>query len=191
MKTYLLDIINRIKRFSATLDARTALCNRPWVVFNDSGDKEVLIFDTDGSVLITVNGIGVKRTWQWISANKSLIISQPDDSIVMLHPDYFNDFVIALNRDGTSEYAFLIDGNNPVGFAPKTLAELNDYFTTIEQNPNEEKRKEDEKRLHQEKVDNARNKFEATVVEWILYLLVILPLMGVIAICLYGFINGF
>ena len=51
MKTFLLDTINRIKRFSESLDVKTALCDRPWVVFNDSGDKEVLIFDTDGNGL--------------------------------------------------------------------------------------------------------------------------------------------
>lgn len=133
MKTYLLDTINRIKRFSESLDVQTSLCNRPWVVFNDSGDKEVLIFNTDGSVLIAVNGVGIKRTWQWIAANKSLIINQPDDTIVMLHPEYFNNSVMALNRDGTQEYAFLIDDNNCNAFAPKTLSELKSYFLAIEE----------------------------------------------------------
>lgn len=146
MKTYLLDTISRIKRFSESLDVQTALCNRPWVVFNDSGDKEVFIFNTDGSVLITVNGVGIKRTWQWIAANKSLIINQPDDTIVMLHPEYFNNSVMALNRDGTQEYAFLIDDNNRNVFAPKTLSELQSYFLAIEQKKNTEIKAEIEKK---------------------------------------------
>lgn len=161
MKTYLLDTINRIKRFSESLDVQTSLCNRPWVVFNDSGDKEVLIFNTDGSVLIAVNGVGIKRTWQWIAANKSLIINQPDDTIVMLHPEYFNNSVMALNRDGTQEYAFLIDDNNCNAFAPKTLSELKSYFLAIEEREKASMKaqieKEEKKKYDMEMTEKARS----------------------------------
>lgn len=167
MKTYLLDTINRIKQYSATLDAQTNLSGKSWVVFNDSGDKEVLIFNADGTVLITVNGVGIKRTWQWIAANKSLIISQPDDSIVMLHPEYLDNSVMALNRDGTNEYAFLIDENNSSNFAPKTLSELKAYFDDIERKPIEDKRRAEaekaenaEKKRHQAMLQKVRDKFE-------------------------------
>lgn len=132
MKTYLLDTINRIKRFSEKLDIRTALCNTPWIVFNDTGDKELFIFNSDGNVLITINGLGVKRTWQWVAANQSLIIDQ-DDSIIMLHPEYISSSIIALKRDGTNEYAFLIDENNQDTISPKTISELKTYFFEIEQ----------------------------------------------------------
>ena len=164
MKTYLLDTINRIKQYSATLDAQTNLSGKSWVVFNDSGDKEVLIFNADGTVLMTVNGSGIKRTWQWIAANKSLIISQPDDSIVMLHPEYLDNSVMALNRDGTNEYAFLIDENNSSTFAPKTLSELKAYFDEIERKPIEDKRRaeaENAKEKHrQAMLAKVRDKFE-------------------------------
>lgn len=167
MKTYLLDTINRIKQYSATLDAQTNLSGKSWVVFNDSGDKEVLIFNADGTVLMTVNGSGIKRTWQWIAANKSLIISQPDDSIVMLHPEYLDNSVMALNRDGTNEYAFLIDENNSSTFAPKTLSELKAYFEEIEKKPIEDKRRAEaenaenaEKKRHQAMLQKVRDKFE-------------------------------
>ena len=169
MKTYLLDTINRIKRYSESLDVQTALCNTPWKVFNDTGEKEVFIFNTDGTVLITVNGIGIKRTWQWISANKSLIINQPDDTIVMLHPEYFNNSVLALNRDGTQEYAFLIDDNKSEAFAPKSLTELKNYFLAIEQRAIEAELAE-RQRLQEEEIQkqeealrqNVRKKFENT-----------------------------
>lgn len=45
MKTYLFDTFNRYKRFSEKLDAKTILCNKSWWVFNDSGEKEVYIFN--------------------------------------------------------------------------------------------------------------------------------------------------
>lgn len=159
MKTYLLDTINRIKRYSQELDVQTTLCNIAWKVFNDSGDKEVFIFNPDKTVLITNNGIGIKQTWDWIPANKSLIINLPDDTIIMLHPEYFNSSVLALNRDGTQEYAFLIDEKESDNFTAKTLSELSTYFLAIEE---DEKRKalaiEEEKKKKKAKAEMAKEK---------------------------------
>ena len=44
MKTFLLDSFNRYKRFSEELDVKTILCNKSWLIFNDSGDKELYVF---------------------------------------------------------------------------------------------------------------------------------------------------
>ena len=44
MKTYLLETLNRYKRFSESLDAKAVLSNKAWVVFNDEGEKQVYIF---------------------------------------------------------------------------------------------------------------------------------------------------
>ena len=48
MKTYLLDILSRYNRFSENLDVKTVLCNKSWWIFNDSGDKELYIFQENG-----------------------------------------------------------------------------------------------------------------------------------------------
>ena len=63
MKTYLFETLNRYKRFSESLDAKAVLSNKAWVVFNDEGEKQVYIFQEDGTVLITTNGIGSVKTW--------------------------------------------------------------------------------------------------------------------------------
>ena len=39
MKTYILDSINRLKRYGENLDVKTILCNKSWQIFNDSGEK--------------------------------------------------------------------------------------------------------------------------------------------------------
>ena len=44
-------------------------------MFNDSGEKEVYIFQPDGTLIISVSGKVTNVTWQYISANKSLVIS--------------------------------------------------------------------------------------------------------------------
>ena len=87
MKTYILDSINRLKRYGENLDAKTILCNKSWQIFNDTGEKELYIFQENGDILLSTNGIVSQGKWQYISANKSILISVKDKSY-MLHPSF-------------------------------------------------------------------------------------------------------
>ena len=128
MKTYLFETLNRYKRFSESLDAKTVLSNKAWVVFNDEGEKQVYIFQEDGTVLITTNGIGSVKTWKYIPANKSILINGDGNRFVMLRTAFVDENILAFQLDGTDSYAFMIDENNKALFAPKTLEELNIYL---------------------------------------------------------------
>ena len=131
MKTYLFDTFNRYKRLSEELDAKTILCNKSWWVFNDSGEKEVYIFNTDGTLIIAVSGKVTNATWQYIAANKSLIISGNNQSY-MVHPAFYDNQIFALQVDGTNDYAFLIDENNLPSTEIHSLADLKSYFVEME-----------------------------------------------------------
>ena len=132
MKTFLLNIPQRLKLKSQELDAQAALCDKPWTVFNDEGIKQLFIFQPDGSLLITTNGIVSCSTWQFISANKSIIITT-DNKSIMFHPAFLDDVVFALQQDGDGANLFMIDENNTRSFLPKTLTELSAYFSNKEQ----------------------------------------------------------
>ena len=141
MKTYLFDTFNRYKRFSEELDAKTILCNRSWWVFNDSGEKEVYIFNTDGTLIIAVSGKVTNANWQYIPANKSLIITGNNQSY-MVHPAFYDQMIFALQVDGTNDYAFLIDENNLPSTEMRSLADLKSYFVEKERQAElEEQRK--------------------------------------------------
>lgn len=131
MKTYIFDTFNRYKRFSEELDAKTILCNKSWWVFNDSGEKELYIFNTDGSLIISVSGKVTNATWKYIPANKSIIISGNNQSY-MVHPAFYDNMIFALQMDGTNEYAFLIDENNLPSTNLKSLSDLVIYFAEKE-----------------------------------------------------------
>lgn len=161
MKTYIFDTFNRYKRFSEELDAQTILCNKAWWVFNDSGEKELYIFNTDGSLIISVSGRVTNATWQYIAANKSLIITGNNQSY-MVHPAFYDNQVFALQIDGTNHYTFLINENNLPTTSMRSLSDLRDYFAEIERQAvlaekqkllNEQKQKEIEtqKRLEEER----------------------------------------
>lgn len=131
MRTYLLDIVNRYNRFSENLDVKTVLCNKSWSIFNDAGNKELYIFQENGNLIASVNGNVLNGNWQYISANKSIIISFKEQAY-MLHPFFFDKTIFALQQDGTDKYAFMIDETQSQSFQPKSLTELKYYFENIE-----------------------------------------------------------
>lgn len=131
MKTYLLDIPNRYNRFSKNLDVKTILCNKSWLIFNDSGDKELYIFQENGSLITSINGSVINATWQYLSANNSLVISFKEKSY-MLHPSFKDDVIFALQQDGTERFVFMIEENQSNFFHPKSLKELTAYFENKE-----------------------------------------------------------
>lgn len=131
MKTYLLDILNKYNRFSESLDVKTILCNKSWLAFNDTGDKELYIFQENGSLIVSINGKVTNGTWQYISTNKSIILSFKGQAY-MLHPSFFDKTIFALQQDGTNRYVFMIDEQQSQSFQPKSLTELSAYFKNIE-----------------------------------------------------------
>ena len=127
MKTYILDSFNRFMRFSEQLDVKTILSNKEWVVFNDSGDKEVYLFQEDGTLMISLNGRVTLSTWRYLAANRSVLISVRDDNY-MMKPFFVDENVFVLQLDGTNEFSFMIDAANKINFKPQSLQELKQYF---------------------------------------------------------------
>lgn len=150
MKTYFLDTLNRYKRFSEKLDAKTILCNKSWWIFNDSGEKEIYIFQEDGSLIISFNGKVTHATWQYIPANKSLVISTSKESY-MLHPAFVDENIFALQLDGTNKFAFMIDESQKSNFAPKSLRELTYYFEEKETKRIQEEERQQQLYIEQQK----------------------------------------
>lgn len=155
MKTYLLDTFNRYKRFSQNLDVKTILCSKSWYVFNDEGEKQLYIFQRDGSVLVTTNGIGSFFSWKYLSANNSILLYSNKDSFIMLRTAFIDDNILAFQLDGTNRYTFLIEENKLETFYPKTLAQLNMYFKGLDKKT-EETRLLTEKKKEKDRVDQAK-----------------------------------
>ena len=126
MKTYIFDSFNRFTRFSQKLDTITEICNRSWIVVNDSIEKEVFIFQNDYSLFWSVNGKVIKGQWQYLAANNSLVLTIGDNSY-MLHPFFYNNDIWALQLDGTEEYVFWGD-ESKLKNMPQDISELTNYL---------------------------------------------------------------
>ena len=108
MKTYLADIIPKIRRFSEKLDNITLLTNQHWVVIDEINNaKNVYIFRNNQELLISQNGKVEKAKWEYLG-NNALLIDRKDDSYLFKH-GFFDENILALKIDGKEEYAFLVN----------------------------------------------------------------------------------
>lgn len=127
MRTYILDILNKYKRKSEVWDIKRILCDKSWVVFNDSCVREVYIFHDNGSLILSRNGIVYNGSWQYVAANKSIIILSREQAY-MFHPYIFDNVFFVLKQDGTERYAFLMDETQLKDLLPFTLMDISSYF---------------------------------------------------------------
>lgn len=127
MKTFIFSLPARLKSFNEKLDVKGALCGKSWEVFNDEGVKQLFIFNTDGSLLITLNGKVMTSSWQFIPANSSILITT-DNETTMFLPAFYDEVIFALQQDGVERYLFMIDERNKNLFPEITLQALTAYF---------------------------------------------------------------
>lgn len=139
MKTFIFSLPARLRSFNEKLDVKGALCGKSWEVFNDEGAKQLFIFNTDGTLLITLNGKVIKSSWQYIPANSSVLITT-DDETTMFRPAFYDNMIFALQQDGVERYMFMIDEQQKSAFPEITLKALNEYFEEKERKAIEAKR---------------------------------------------------
>lgn len=108
MRTFIADIIPRLRRYSQQLDNLTLLTNQHWVVVDEiSNSKTVYIFRANSELLISQNGKVERARWEYLGHN-SLLIDINDQCYLYKH-GFFDENILALKVDSKEEYAFLIN----------------------------------------------------------------------------------
>ncbi len=109
MKSYILDIIPKIQKFSKRLDEFAFLLNQHWVLFDDTLNetKTVFIFRENNELIISNNGIIEKSKWEFIG-NDSLIIETKNYSHLLKH-GFLDEGVLVLKRDSHKDFSVFIN----------------------------------------------------------------------------------
>lgn len=89
MKTFLLTSVKRLKNYSKTLDVEVILYNKSWMVFNETGDKELMIFRPNKELLISRKGIIQKGKWDLLDIAN--IIIDIGDRSYLFNASYVED----------------------------------------------------------------------------------------------------
>lgn len=133
MKTYILDTIDRFKRYSQTLDVQTILCQKAWYVLNEDGDDEKLIFQKDGTIIVSINGTTKTYQWEYIPSMQSVHIKYSQSEGIMLKPAFLDGIILAFQKTGTNECMFLIDDSTEKTVKINTLSSVKNYLLQVEQ----------------------------------------------------------
>lgn len=121
-----------IKGVSDKLNIQSQLCDRTWRVYNEEDVKVVYIFQKDGSLIVSQNGVVSKSKWEYIKANKSIIIEEYAQTL-LLHPTFFNDVLFILQQDGVDKYITMIDESKQENLALISLDSILEYLNKISQ----------------------------------------------------------
>lgn len=158
MKTYLLNAVQRLKNYSQKLDAQAILYDKSWEVFNESGDKELMIFRANNELLISRNGIIQKGKWELLDIS-NLIIDVGEKSY-LLNAAYIEDQFLALKLDGTEQYMVMIEADMKNRFSLNTVKSIEGYL-------DDRYKKIEQKRIRKEKAEQKRIESELRVKELI------------------------
>lgn len=108
MKSYISDIIPKIKRYSQELENISLLKNKHWVVIDELMDtKIVFIFRDNSELIISKNGKAERGRWEYLD-NNTLLIDRKDDLFLFRH-GFLDSTILALKVDGKEEYTFLVN----------------------------------------------------------------------------------
>lgn len=155
MKTYLMSIPDSIKGVSDKLNVKALLCDKSWVIYNDDGIKIVFIFEKNGSIIISQNGVVEKAKWEYVKANKSILIENNGQTL-LLHPTFIDDILFIMQQDGTNLHIIMIDEKEIERLMLKTLEAINKYLADISNQHNidyiELKREEQIKKQKEEQL---------------------------------------
>lgn len=138
MKTFVLDSLNRYMKLSDKLDTQTFICNGSWWIYNDTKEKEIWVFQNKGRLLTAVNGIVQVKEWEYVTNNKTILVTQ-ENSSYMFNIAFIDDKVFLLNLDGTQEYILMLNENEISNVKEITLNDITNYLEG-----NDETNKEDE-----------------------------------------------
>lgn len=79
-------------------------------------------------MIISVDGLVTRASWQYLPANRSLIINGSNNQSYMMRPFFQDKNLFTLQLDGTHEFSFLVNEKQASDFPVKTLSDLKQYL---------------------------------------------------------------
>lgn len=102
MKSYINNLIPRLRQFSDNLDRKEIFVELPWVIIDNNLDQQKYIFKRNGDLVMSLNGQVTIGKWEYLAAAKSLLIDRIQDKI-LLNQNFIDPAIMVLRKDGFKE----------------------------------------------------------------------------------------
>ena len=185
MKTYLMSIPDSIKGISDKLNVKALLCDKSWVIYNDDGIRIVFIFEKKGSIIISQNGVVEKAKWEYVKANKSILIENNGQTL-LLHPTFVDDILFILQQDGTNLHIVMIDEKEVERLMLKTTEAINNYLINISKSREQIESQKKEQLLREQAYKETKDEIESSTAELKRQQKISYIIMAIAFICCYS-----
>jgi hypothetical protein len=130
MIDYIKAILPNIQSFSSSLSKKAIFLNHPWVLVNDKGENEKLIFQKDGELIMSKAGDVKTGKWEYLSQANSLLIDRGVDK-KLYNQGFIDQGIMVLKLDGTIDGFIVLANENIIPnldikkyLKERTIAEL-------------------------------------------------------------------
>lgn len=147
MVSIIKDYLNKITVHSECLSRTEKYINKPWVHIDSDGNYHKYIFNPDGDLFMSFNGKVEIGKWKYLTEANLIFIDRLTDKI-MLKQSFFDESVMILKIDGTTEDLFILANENIIPDLDVTK-----YLSTL----NFEIKKIDNSAFHNVKLINGEN----------------------------------
>lgn len=111
MKLFLKNAVNQLRTYSQSLDKKSLLIEKPWVLVNNPDSYQKLIFKRNGEMVMSSNGKVDIGKWEYLGNARSLLLDRNTDKILLNH-GYFDEKALLLKIDGQQNEFFLLANEN-------------------------------------------------------------------------------
>jgi hypothetical protein len=138
MVSIIKDYLSKITVHSESLSRTEKYINKPWVHIDSNGNYHKYIFNPDGDLFMSFNGKVEIGKWKYLTEANLIYIDRLTDKI-LLKQSFFDESVMILKIDGTSEDLFVLANENiiPDLDVPKYLSSLNFNILNAKNIPDE------------------------------------------------------
>lgn len=81
-KDYLKNIAIQLQNHSETVKTKNILVGKPWALIDGDHEMQKLIFESEGTLILSLNGQAKIGKWRYLPEAKSLLIDRVTDQIL-------------------------------------------------------------------------------------------------------------
>lgn len=107
METYNFIFLECVEFYYETTSISKALLNNTWCVYNEHGEKDIYIFQKDGTIIKSQNGKITSCSYLYIHENESIIINDIEQYLIKLL--FHSNVIVILQIEGRNGFAILIN----------------------------------------------------------------------------------
>ncbi len=112
-KDYLKNIAFQLQSHNEIVKTKNILVGKPWAIIDGEKEMQKLIFESDGTLILSLNGQAKIGKWRYLPEAKSLLIDRVTDQI-LCNEAFINEAVMILKKDGTENEFFALANENVV-----------------------------------------------------------------------------